>query len=351
MPRTPEPLQRAARDRLHGLAGPTSTADPGGSTAAPEIVGAPDVLPGWVPGVPSGVDGTGQPDGIEAATTAPGEVAAAPDAQDVRDVVARIRAGALANAASSYTSRYGHPLEHPSPDAPAGARRWQLSVRLALVAAVAIVVLGAGVVVRATLSAPSVPVVTPPVAGASLVAGASGPAEGESASAAAGGAGAEDSGAAAPEVGGAVVVHVVGQVNAPGVVRLTSGARVADAVAAAGGAAAGAALAAVNLARVVEDGEQIVVPAPGEVVPGAAAAGDGAGSGGAVTGAQGTTLVDLNTADAAELEALPGIGPVLAQRIVDWRTEHTRFTAVEELGEVAGIGDTLLGRLRDLVQV
>ncbi|RYV52642.1 ComEA family DNA-binding protein [Pengzhenrongella frigida] len=157
-----------------------------------------------------------------------------------------------------------------------------------------------------------------------------------------------------------VVVHVVGQVNAPGVVHLPTGSRVADAVSVAGGAAPGAVLAAVNLARVVQDGEQIVVPALGEVAPGTTGAGgaaasdadrNGADQTGAAPGGDASTLLDLNTADATDLESLPGIGPVLAQRIVDWRTEHTRFTAVDELGEVAGIGDTLLGRLRELVRV
>ncbi len=140
-----------------------------------------------------------------------------------------------------------------------------------------------------------------------------------------------------------LVVHVVGQVLHPGIVRLPPGSRVVDAVAAAGGARRGADLAGINLARLVVDGEQIRVPRPGEVVaaaPGATAAGGGAGSG---------APVSLNSADVAALDSLPGIGPVLAQRIVDWRTENRRFTSVDELGEVSGIGEKLLAQLRPKV--
>jgi len=128
-----------------------------------------------------------------------------------------------------------------------------------------------------------------------------------------------------------------------------------DAIRAAGGATARADLATLNLARVLIDGEQVVVPAPAcepRSAPGAQPAGraagaaDAAGAGGSVQG-----TVDLNGADAAALDALPGIGPVLAGRIVDWRQVHGRFTAVDELGEVDGIGPTLLTKLRPLVRV
>jgi competence protein ComEA len=151
-----------------------------------------------------------------------------------------------------------------------------------------------------------------------------------------------------------VVVHVVGQVGKPGLVRLRVGARVADALEAAGGATRRADVAALNLARVVVDGEQILVPKPGESPPPAGAVGSGAsggaaGAGGGGGGAGG--LVNLNTADLAALDSLPGVGPVLAQRILDWRTEHGRFTSVEELGEVSGIGDKMLSQLRPKVTV
>lgn len=152
---------------------------------------------------------------------------------------------------------------------------------------------------------------------------------------------------------GGVVVHVVGQVASPGVYRLAAGARIADAVQAAGGATRTADLSAVNLARVVVDGEQVQVPRRGEAVTpwGAPAAGGppGGGVAGGADGARGAAapggLVSLNTADLSTLDTLPGVGPVLAQRIIDWRTEHGRFTSVEELGEVSGIGDTLLSRI------
>ncbi|WP_323099793.1 helix-hairpin-helix domain-containing protein [Intrasporangium sp. YIM S08009] len=151
----------------------------------------------------------------------------------------------------------------------------------------------------------------------------------------------------------ALVVHVVGQVNRPGLVRLPAGSRVADAIEAAGGARRGADLSALNLARLVLDGEQVHVPKPGEVVPAAGAgaagaAGPSGAAGGGGAGAAGA-LVSLNTADVAGLDTLPGVGPVLAQRILEWRTEHGRFTSVDELGEVSGIGDKLMSQLRPKV--
>ena len=149
----------------------------------------------------------------------------------------------------------------------------------------------------------------------------------------------------APEVA-AVVVHVVGQVRRPGVRRLPVGSRVSDAVRAAGGATREADLAAVNLARLLVDGEQVRVPAPGEELPPVEAGPVGPGS---APGTTGPALVPLNTADVGALDTLPGIGPVLAQRIVDWRTTNGRFTSVEELAEVSGIGEKLLEQLRPLV--
>ena len=149
---------------------------------------------------------------------------------------------------------------------------------------------------------------------------------------------------------GLVVVHVVGQVAGPGVYRLRAGARVGDAVTAAGGATRAADLAAVNLARVLVDGEQIHVPRPGEVVAGPVAGGSGpSGGSGGGTGSSGSTgdgaKVSLNSADLAALDTLPGVGPVLAQRILDWRAEHGRFTTIDELGEVSGIGEKVLAQL------
>jgi competence protein ComEA len=143
-----------------------------------------------------------------------------------------------------------------------------------------------------------------------------------------------------------VVVHVVGAVRRPGLVTLPAGSRVADAVAAAGGAAVGARKASVNLARVLVDGEQIAVQSRAGP-PVAAAPGAVAGPAGAPAAAP----VDLNTATLEALDGLPGIGPVLAQRILDWRTAHGRFSSVDELSEVSGIGTATLADLRPAVTV
>ncbi len=172
------------------------------------------------------------------------------------------------------------------------------------------------------------------------------------------------SGAAAPAGPSAaeepVVVSVVGLVKAPGLVTLTPGARVADALSAAGGALDGADNVGLNLARRLADGEQVLVgiaPPPdgpralGSSVSGAtpaAPAPQPTGSG--PTSAPGAT-VDLNAATAEQLDALPGVGPVTAAAIIAWRGEHGRFTSVEQLGEVDGIGSARLDRLRDLVRV
>jgi competence protein ComEA len=153
------------------------------------------------------------------------------------------------------------------------------------------------------------------------------------------------SGAAAT---GVVVVHVVGQVRHPGVIELPAGSRVVDAVAKAGGATKGADLSAVNLARVLIDGEQLLIPKPGEAV---GASAPGAGAGGAASGPAAPAPINLNSADLAALDGLPGVGPVLAGRILAWRAEHGRFSSVDELGEVSGIGEKVLANLRPLVTV
>jgi len=145
-------------------------------------------------------------------------------------------------------------------------------------------------------------------------------------------------------------------------VRVPSGSRVGDALEAAGGATATADLARVNLARALVDGEQLVVPRPGEVLapapgpvlPPASGAGGAAGpSGVEAVGGQGSDALplDLNTADLAALDTLPGIGPVLAQRILDWRADHGRFSNIDELGEITGIGEKLMAKLRAEVRV
>ncbi len=147
----------------------------------------------------------------------------------------------------------------------------------------------------------------------------------------------DGAGSAADEV----VVHVAGRVRRPGIVRLPTGARVVDALEAAGGARHGVALRGVNLARALVDGEQVLVglprvgPAPAPV-PG---------------GPPPDAPVNLNTADQSLLETLPGVGPVTAGKILAWREEVGRFTAVEELLEVDGIGEATLADVAPLVTV
>lgn len=204
------------------------------------------------------------------------------------------------------------PDDGPTDDRASGRRfathRWRVAVswRAAAAAGLALALLAGALVLRAVALRPADPVALPTPS------------------------------AAASAPGGLVVVHVVGAVAAPGVVTLDSGSRVVDAVDAAGGATADADLSGLNLARPLVDGEQVVVPTPGQE-PVAAAVDD-----------DGTT--NLNTADEAALDALPGIGPVLAGRIVERRDERP-FASVDELTEVTGIGPALLERLRPLVRV
>jgi competence protein ComEA len=158
------------------------------------------------------------------------------------------------------------------------------------------------------------------------------------------GASSADSEQAAPS-GGDLLVHVAGKVRNPGVVRLPEGSRVLDAVQAAGGAEAGVDLTGLNLARFVGDGEQVLVGIAGPV--------DGAptGAAGQPAGASTGGLVNLNTATLDQLDTLPGIGPTLAERILQWRQEHGRFSSVDELQEVSGIGPRTLEQLVDLATV
>jgi competence protein ComEA len=145
--------------------------------------------------------------------------------------------------------------------------------------------------------------------------------------------------AAAPQAQ-LLVVDVVGAVRRPGLLRLPQGSRIADAVARAGGATRNADLALVNLAAPVADGTQIIVPAHTPAAPGAPA--------GASASAPAGPL-HLNTATFEELDGLPGVGPVTAQKILDYRAQHGAFASVDELDAIPGIGPQRLDQLRDLV--
>ncbi|GGJ13596.1 hypothetical protein GCM10010121_025140 [Streptomyces brasiliensis] len=153
----------------------------------------------------------------------------------------------------------------------------------------------------------------------------------------------------AGSVSAEIVVDVSGKVRKPGIHRLPAGSRVVDALRAAGGVRQGTSTEGLNRARFLVDGEQIVVggPAPGP--------GPGPGVSGATgSGAAGVTgpaaPISLNTATADQLDALPGVGPVLAQHIIDYRTQHGGYRSVDELRRVNGIGDRRFADLRSLVR-
>ena len=161
--------------------------------------------------------------------------------------------------------------------------------------------------------------------------------------------GADAAAEAEVEAAPAVVVHVSGAVAAPGVYELEEGARVQDALEAAGGASADACPDALNLARVVADGEQVVVPTVEE-----AAAQEQAGAAGAAAGASGGAAggkVNINTATAEQLDALPGVGPATAEKIIADREANGPFASPEDLKRVSGIGDKKYEELADLVSV
>ncbi|MFE9699279.1 helix-hairpin-helix domain-containing protein [Streptomyces sp. NPDC006270] len=150
-----------------------------------------------------------------------------------------------------------------------------------------------------------------------------------------------------------IVVDVSGKVRRPGVRRLPVGSRVADALEAAGGVRAGTDVTGLNRARILMDGEQVVVGLPlGAAVPGSTSGG-GAGADGqpGTPGRPGHSVpLSLNTATAEQLDTLPGVGPVLARHIIDYRTEHNGFRSVDELRQVNGIGDRRFADLRPLVR-
>jgi competence protein ComEA len=156
----------------------------------------------------------------------------------------------------------------------------------------------------------------------------------------------------AGSAGAEIVVDVSGKVREPGIQRLPAGSRVADALKAAGGVRPGTNTDTLNRARFLVDGEQVVVGGPAVPAP-APAPVPVPGTGGSVAGGPAGTAaapVSLNTATVDQLDTLPGVGPVLAQHIVDYRTQHGGFRSVNELREVNGIGDRRFADLRNLVR-
>ena len=238
-----------------------------------------------------------------------------------------------------------------------------------LVAAVVIVVLGGRWVWTTTMAAPGEPVHLAAVdeASSQQEGGASQSSAPPDASPSQSPGQPEDGSPTGQPAGPPLLVHVTGQVERPGVVEVPAGARVLDAVQQAGGFTDEADQAVLNLARPVSDGEQIWVGRPGEEPPdsvgpppqtaggggagGGPGGGDGGGAGGGGGGGPGRGPLDLNTATQADLEGLSGVGPVTAQAILAWREEHGRFTSVDELLEVSGIGEKTLERLAPDVTV
>lgn len=258
--------------------------------------------------------------------TAAGAPPHGPGGQGAAGVASRsVTAGALESAAQHYADAHG---VLPGPEPVPHRLRIRITPRGVLVVALAVALVAGAVALRAAATRPGVATPLPvPVPWVSASRGAGdGPLAGP----------------AATPAPAELVVDVVGAVVRPGVVRLPPGSRVVDALDAAGGALTDADVARLNLARVLVDGEQVVVPRPGDPVPAAPPAAGG-GEGGA-------TLVDLNSADEATLDTLPGIGPVLAARIVEHRAAGP-FASVDDLVDVPGIGQALLEDLRDLVRV
>lgn len=281
-----------------------------------------------------------------------------PETDDVTALRARLRG----HLDPPVLRRPAEPTEPDDEPWDAGPVRWEVSGRAAAAVAVALILVIAVLGVLLWRGGPGDVVVLPeaePAIGAGLATGASAPAgaaSGTAASTPGAPATADATDAAAAPGAATLLVHVVGQVREPGVVQLPPGSRVGDAIQAAGGAKGKADLSALNLAAPVTDGEQVRVPKLGETVVGGSAPASGApasgpsagGTGGAAAGAPST--VDLNTADVATLETLPGVGPVLAGRIVSHREQHGPFASVDALQDVSGIGPATFARLRDLVR-
>ncbi|WP_432166306.1 helix-hairpin-helix domain-containing protein [Streptomyces sp. bgisy031] len=232
--------------------------------------------------------------------------------------------------------------------------------RRSVIALVVVLVTAAGFALHHFWTGRAQPVSVPEVvrsaapgeaAGGSSAAGQE-PGAGRSAPTASGASAAGGADGAAGASGAGIVVDVSGKVRSPGIHRLPAGSRVADALRAAGGIRPGVDPTGINRARLLADGEQVVVGAPAAPGGSGSAGSAGAGSAGtaAGTGAAPAGPIGLNTATAEQLDTLPGVGPVLAQHIIDYRTEHGGFRSVDELREVNGIGDRRFSDLQNLVR-
>ena len=240
-------------------------------------------------------------------------------------------------------------------------RRLAIAPRAAIIAGSALLILALALALRAVMVSTGAGGQAVPAAAAGASAAMRPPPAGTATSPAMRPATAPAAGSAAGPGGlsatsGSVVVHVIGAVSRPGVVTLPPGSRVTDAINAVGGASADADTEQLNLARVLTDGEQIRVPRIGEVLPdpapqpgGAATPSVGTAPGKTNGGASGT--ININTASASDLEKLPGIGPSLAQRIVEYRDSHGPFASVDALTDVPGIGKAKLEALREQATV
>ncbi|MBY8875148.1 helix-hairpin-helix domain-containing protein [Micromonospora sp. PLK6-60] len=308
----------------------------------------PDGLPGHRAGPDSG-GGAGRRAGADSDGLAGDR--AGPDSDGRNRVRPGPPADGLAGPPHLGTDRPFEPSGGGSADAPSSARAAGSPARLpgpgafdpgrrgvrALAAVAAVVVLGAAL--WAWRSRPTAEPVRPPAPAAAAPTGPEAPA---------------DPGPAGPEPTAAaeLVVAVAGKVRRPGLVRLSAGARVGDALDAAGGALPGVDVALLNPARKVTDGELILVGVtapPGPLAPAATGAAGVGPVGGAAPAAGGR--VNLNTATLAELDTLPGVGPVLAQRIIAHRDQLGGFRSVGDLRQVEGIGDARYEQLKDLVTV
>lgn len=279
----------------------------------------------------------------------------------------RARAAAIFGDVGGGSGAGPPPPEHGPPDARRSERVW-LAVRerlplwvqlrcgtdpKALAALVLVLVVAVGFAVQHFWTGRPEPVRAP---AAERSVGASGPVPRSSSQPASSSSAAAVASGPPGEAGRQLVVDVTGKVRHPGIHRMPPGSRVIDALQAAGGVLRGASVRGLNRARRLTDGEQIVVGAPGGGAgagggPGPADAGGG-GSGSGVPSAGGGPggPVSLSSATEQQLDALPGVGPVLARHIIEFRTQHGGFTSVEQLRQVTGIGDRRFADLRPLVE-